>query len=431
MKINRSSCLLLSTTFIVFVSFACNQLQADDWLHWRGPNYNSISNESGLLKEWPAEGPKQIWANEECGIGYGGFSIKNDRLFTMGASDGVDFILCLNTEDGSEIWRTPFTGGNSSFSDMGKGWGDGPRTTPTLDGDHVYAMGVGGEVWCVKSDDGAKIWSVNMKDFGGSTPSWGYSESPLVDEGKVICTPGGPDGTILALDKMTGKKVWQSKPITKILDDGSRTNAAKAHYSSMIPITWNNQRLYVQLLVHAIVGVNAESGDVIWQVNWPGRTAVIPTPIFNDGEIYVTSGYNVGSKLIKIGEDNKPSELWYSKDMANHHGGVVQVGDYFYGSNEGVFVCQSKTDGKTVWKSRKIRKGSRFLRRRPVLPRWRKQRQNHFVSCRRKRIRHQRQFYDGSKIQSRQTPREDLGPPCDRKWTALSSRPKCYCQLRH
>ncbi|MFK7768641.1 MAG: PQQ-binding-like beta-propeller repeat protein [Mariniblastus sp.] len=347
---------LFSFAFAVFV--LTNQTQADDWLQWRGPNHNSVSTETGLLKKWPAEGPPQLWANEDCGIGYGGFSIKGNRLFTIGANDGVDFALCLNTEDGSQIWRTPFIGGDSTLSDRGKGWGDGPRSTPSVDGDFVFLMGVGGELWCVKAEDGAKVWSVNMADFGGSTPGWGYSESPLVDEDKVICTPGGPDGTLVALDKRTGKKIWQSAPVTKTLSDGSETNPAKAHYSSIIPIDSNNQRQYVQLLVHAVVSVNADSGETVWQINWSGNTAVIPTPIFNNDEVYVTSGYKVGSKLIKIGENNEATELWHTKAMSNHHGGVIQIGDYFYGSNEQVFVCQSRTDGKAVWQTRKLRKGA-------------------------------------------------------------------------
>ena len=177
-------------------------------------------------------------------------------------------------------------------------------------------MTAAGHLACLNTINGDIIWQVTMEDFGGKVPVWGYAESPLVDDNKVICTPGGPQGTLLALDKDTGKKIWQSVPITKRLEDGSESNPAVAHYSSIIPVDWNNQRQYIQLTELAVVGVSAEDGSILWRSDGLGRVAVIPSPIFLDGQVYVTSGYGIGSKLIEIGDDNTAVDLWVQQGHA-------------------------------------------------------------------------------------------------------------------
>ena len=326
--------------------------QADDWPHWRGPDRNDISTETGLLQEWPPEGPRQVWMNQAAGLGYAGISIVDGQLFTLGLEEKEEFALCLNAENGKEIWR------KSIGPRYQNKWGDGPRSTPTVQGNRVYVMTAAGHLACLNTTDGDIIWQVTMADFGGKVPVWGYAESPLVDDGKVICTPGGPQGTILALEKETGEKIWQSDPLTKRLEDGSESNPATAHYSSIIPVDWNNQRQYIQLTELAVVGVSSEDGSILWRSDWLGRVAVIPSPIFVDGQVYVTSGYGIGSKLVEIGDDNAAVDLWYNKVMQNHHGGVVQIGDYFYGSSAKSFVCQDKQTGEMVWSDRKIGKGA-------------------------------------------------------------------------
>ncbi len=333
----------------------------DDWPHWRGPNRNDKSAETGLLKEWPEGGPQQLWVNNDSGLGYAGIAIVGKQLFTMGMEENREFALCIDPNNGQEIWRTPLEllpEGGPRDGGFLRDWGDGPRCTPSVDGDKVYVLGAGGHLACLGKSDGRKIWSAELVDFGGKIPMWGYSESPLIDGDKLVCTPGGEVGTILALNKKTGEKIWQSKPVTRTLEsDGSVTAAASRNYSSVLPIEWNNQRQYIQLTEHAVVSLHPETGEVIWESLWRGKTAVIPSPIFDEGQVYVTSGYNVGSKLIKIGEDNSASEVWYTKDMQNHHGGVIKVGDFFYGTNNQTLVCQSAKDGKKVWATRQIQKG--------------------------------------------------------------------------
>lgn len=324
---------------------------ADDWPHWRGPNWNDRSGETGLLTEWPKDGPKQLWVNSASGLGYAGFAVVGEQLFTMGLEDNAEFALCLDATTGTEIWRQPV---GTKFENN---WGDGPRSTPSVDGDYVYVMTAAGTLACLKKNDGQEVWKVQMQDFGGQVPDWGYSESPLVDEDRVVCTPGGPKGTMVALNKLTGEKIWQSPAFSKA-KDGVPGEPAKAHYSSMIPIQWNDQRQYVQLTVLAAIGVSPEDGHELWRSDWAGRTAVIPSPIFDDGQIYVTSGYNIGSKLIQLADDNSASEKWFSMAMQNQHGGVILVDKFFYGSSEKAFVCQDRETGKMVWAERKIGKGA-------------------------------------------------------------------------
>ena len=351
MKRQVSRSILFNTICLIVISLVATDASGDDWPHWRGPNRDDKSTETGLLKAWPEDGPKRVWINQKAGLGYSGFSIVDGMLFTMGLEDEEEFALCLNADTGAEVWRKPL---GNRFENK---WGDGPRSTPSVDKDRVYFLAANGRLACFEKNKGKQVWAVDLQEFGGNVPKWGYAESPLVDEDKVICTPGGSTGTVLALNKMTGEKIWQTKPITKMMDDKESPPAA-AHYSSVLPVNWNNRRQYLQLTVLALIGVDAESGEVLWQSDWPGRVAVIPSPIFDNGEVFVTSGYGIGSKLVKIADDNSVSQVWFSKAMQNHHGGVIQVGDYFYGSAAKAWICQDRATGEMKWNDRDIKKGA-------------------------------------------------------------------------
>lgn len=304
----------------------------DDWPQWRGPNRDDVQAESGLMAAWPEGGPELLWRNNECGLGYAGFSVVGDRLFTMGLEQGKQFVICLNAVDGTEIWRTN-VGGNYKNN-----WGDGPRSTPTVDGDHVFALAADGALICVKATDGQEVWTVALTDFGGKVPGWGYCESVLVDGNQVVCTPGGSQGTILALNRTNGEKIWQTDAFTQ-----------EAHYSSIVPATINGKKQYVQLTMGAVVGVDPENGSVIWQADWPGKVAVIPTPIVHNDHVYVSSGYAVGSGLFQIDGSNAKS-VWFNKVMKNHHGGVIRIGEHLYGfSDDAGWVCQDWNSGERVW----------------------------------------------------------------------------------
>jgi outer membrane protein assembly factor BamB len=314
----------------------------DDWPQWRGQNRDDVSTEDGLLTEWPEGGPPSLWRNEKCGLGYAGFSVVGDRLFTMGQEDGKQFLICLNADQGTENWRTEFGG------DYQNNWGDGPRSTPTVDGDEVFALSADGVLFCAEAATGKKIWSVNLTDFGGKIPGWGYCESVLVDGDRVVCTPGGGQGAVVALKRSNGEMIWQSKDITE-----------DAHYSSIVPATIDGKKQYVQLMVTSLVGIDPENGSVIWTASFPGRVAVIPTPIVHNNSVYVSSGYNAGCQRVDVSGESA-TIAWSNKVMKNHHGGVVRLDDHLFGYSDNVgWVCQDWNTGESVWAEKsKLGKGA-------------------------------------------------------------------------
>jgi len=317
----------------LFAALATTIATAADWPQWRGPDRTDISKETGLLKGWPEGGPKQVWLFKDAGLGYSGPAIVGGKLFTMGIREGGEQLIALDAKEGKLLWSVKIG------EILKNGFGDGPRSTPTVDGDRIYALSGRGSIVCASVADGKILWQRTMKEFGGNTPNWGYTESVLVDGNKVICTPGGAQGAVVALDKKTGEPVWQSKEFT----DG-------AHYASIIAANYGGKRQYIQLTEKHVVGVSAEDGKVLWTSDWPGKTAVIPTPIFHDGHVYVTSGYGVGSKLIKLSQSNEASDVYFSKTMINHHGGVILVDGHIYGYSDGNgWTCQNLMTGEKVW----------------------------------------------------------------------------------
>ena len=315
-----------------------------DWPGWRGPNRDDLSTETGLLQEWPNDGPPQLWTVDSGGLGYAGFAVVGEKLFTLGSNDEGEFAICLDVNDGSTIWKT-------SIDDLyTNSWGDGPRNTPTVDGDHVYVMSANGTLKCLTVKDGSEIWSVSLTDdLGGERPNWGYSESPLVDGDKILCTPGGSKGAVVALDKTNGNVVWQSSDFTN-----------PCHYSSIIVADVNGRKQYIQLFEKALAGFDANNGALLWQDAWDGRIAVIPTPIFNDNTVYISSGYGVGSMLLDISDSEQVKRKWFSKKMKNHHGGVILLDGNYYGYSDKVgWLCQSAKTGGEVWSEKdEFKKGA-------------------------------------------------------------------------
>ncbi|HAE12315.1 MAG TPA: polyvinylalcohol dehydrogenase, partial [Opitutae bacterium] len=296
-----------------------------------------------LLQTWPEGGPKKIWTSKEGGLGYAGFSIVDDTLYTLGAFGKEERLLAFNASSGKKLWEL------SIGELLTNGWGDGPRMTPTVSGGMVYALGGKGKLVCADSKTGKQKWSSHLvKDLGGKVPGWGYTESVLVDEGRVVCTPGGAQGALAALDAKTGKVLWRSKEFT----DG-------AQYSSPILIEQGGERQYVQLVMKNLVGINAKTGKLSWKSEWPGRVAVIPTPIYSDNHVFISSGYGVGCKLVRLGA-NEPKDVYENKVMKNHHGGVIKLGNHLYGYSDGPgWICQDFKSGEMVWNEKKaLGKGS-------------------------------------------------------------------------
>jgi outer membrane protein assembly factor BamB len=342
---------------------------AADWPQWRGPIRDGISTETGLLTEWPKEGPKLAWKAKLGGVGYSSPVIVGDRLFITAAEDGdkglKEFALCLKTADGSQVWKADLPDNDKSYEG---GWGSGPRSTPTYDvaTGLLYVLTARGELLCLNGKDGARVWSVSLvKDFGGGVPGWGYSESVLIDGDKLICTPGGNKGTMLALDKKNGTKIWQSAgPADKANKHSVRDGAA---YASIIPADINGIRQYITQTASAAIGVQASDGKLLWRVaDLKRAVAVIPTPIVAGNLAFFTSGYGAGCELIKIdategGEVKGKAEYTKNPAFANHHGGVIRIGDHIYGHTDrgGKWVCfEFKKGGEDfVWENKTLGKG--------------------------------------------------------------------------
>lgn len=328
---------------LLLLAFAVSPVFSADWPQWRGPARNDISPDKSILNPWPAKGPEQKWVFKEAGLGYAGFSVVGDRLFTMGAAGGGEQVIAVNAATGAKAWAVELD--NRVYPNN---WGDGPRSTPTVDGDSLYTLSANGVLGCLAVKDGAVQWKIDLvKDLGGKLQDWGYTESVLVDGDKVICTPGGDGGTMAALDKKTGKVLWRSTGIKE-----------PAQYSSPILITHEGKKQVVQLLTKKVIGVDPENGAVLWTANFPGRVAVIPTPIYKDGYLYVTAGYGVGCRLLKLG-GKEPEVVYENNTMVNHHGGVILVGDKLYGhSDKGGWTCQDFLTGEPVWKNESLGKGA-------------------------------------------------------------------------
>jgi outer membrane protein assembly factor BamB len=313
-----------------------------DWPQWRGPDRTGVSKETGLLKSWPAEGPKRIWLYENAGEGYSGPAIVGGKLFMVGTRDQSECLLALDANTGKELWTAKI---GPLYTETR---GNGPRGTPTVDGDRVYAMSAKGNLACASITDGKILWQQSMIELGGRIPRWGYSESVLVEGDRVVCTPGGAKGALAALDKKTGKLIWQSSEFTD-----------PAHYSSIVPADLNGGRQYIQRSEKAVVGIAANDGKVLWKTPFPGRVAVVPTPICHDGYVYVTAGYGAGCELVKIGPGNEVTTVYENnKVMKNHHGGVILVGDYIYGHADPGWACQNFKTGEEVWNHRGFGKGA-------------------------------------------------------------------------
>jgi outer membrane protein assembly factor BamB len=332
---------------------------AADWPQWRGPDRDNHSKDAGLLKEWPKDGPKLAWTFEKTGAGYGSPSIVGEKVFILGCDDpeqgDKEFALCLSGKDGKELWRTPL---ETSMGNYAYGWGSGPRSSPTVDGDKVYVLGAKGDLQCLNVADGKKVWGINLKkDLGGGIPGWGYSESVLIDDEHLICTPGGEKGTIACLNKKDGSVVWRSTD----LKDGSA-------YSSIV-ISTVGVKQYITLTPAGTVSVRASDGKFLWKSKAGSNgIAVIPTAIVHDKYVFSTSGYGSGCGLLELtpdGTDNvKMKEVYLNKAMIDKHGGIVLVGDHIYGTSErGGWLCidylkLDKDNEASTWKSNKLDGGS-------------------------------------------------------------------------
>jgi outer membrane protein assembly factor BamB len=321
----------------------------NDWPQWRGPLRDGNSTETGLLKSWPASGPPLAWKASGLGLGYSGVSVAAGRIYTMGDLADGNYVIALDEKTGKQIWSTKLGEAGAP------GWGgfSGPRCTPTVNGDRIYVEGQFGEIACLDSAAGKIVWLKHLvKDFGGTRPEWGFSESPLFDAGVVLCTPGGAQGSIIALNKDTGHLVWRTREFTD-----------RAQYSSIVRAQIAGVFQYVQLTDEHVVGILPMNGQVLWRAPRKGETAVISTPVCHDNLVFVTSGYGVGCNLFQITKEGagfRATQVYANKNLENHHGGVVLLGDHVYGHSDSKgWVCLDLKTGQLAWnESGKQQKGS-------------------------------------------------------------------------
>ncbi|HZR21777.1 MAG TPA: PQQ-binding-like beta-propeller repeat protein [Verrucomicrobiae bacterium] len=323
---------------------------ADDWPQWQGPDRNAVSKERGLLKEWPKEGPPLAWKVNGRGGGDSAPAIAKGRIFAMGNRGDDEITWALSEADGKTVWETRLGPAFEQQMPQGK---EGPGCTPTVEGERVYVLGLGGDLACLQVKDGKLVWQRSLKeDFGGRVPTWSYRESPLVDGDKLICTPGGEDATLVALDKLTGKTIWKSQV----------PGSPKAAYVSAIAIDFSGQREYVQFTQNALVGIAASDGKFLWRYDRCANSHGIncSTPLYHDGLVFASSAYGAGGGLVKLSKDEnggvKADEVYFSRKMQNHHGGMILYDGSLYGAsggNEGgALVCLDFQTGKVLWDER-------------------------------------------------------------------------------
>ena len=327
---------------------AAAEAQRGEWSRWRGPKGDGLSAETGLLRQWPEAGPPLAWQAKGFGGGYASVAVSGGKIYTMGKKQGATHMIAASAKDGSILWSTPI--GNK---------GGNPNCTPTVDGNLVFGLSNGGDLACVNARSGELVWHKQLeRDLGGKMMTgWGYSESPLVDGERLICTPGGADSLLAALDKKTGKVIWQTK-VDQPLGNRGKDGAG---YASIVISHGAGVKQYVTLVGRGIVGVHADSGELLWSYNDVANgTANIPTPIASGDFVFCSSGYGTGSALLKLSKDGKgvKAEEQYFLDankMQNHHGGMILKDGYVFCGhkhNEGFPICVEMESGQIAWGGR-------------------------------------------------------------------------------
>ncbi len=316
------------------------------WPAFLGPRGDNRSDETGLLRSWPADGPARRWTAEGIGHGYSSVSLARGLIFTAGNVNDQSVVTALDLE-GTIQWQTP-------AGDAWTGSHSGTRSTPTVDEDRIYYQNPLGDLFCLDAASGRPIWNVNVLErFGAENITWALAESTVVDGKRVISTPGGPQTAVVALDKMTGETVWQSPSAEQ----------DKTGYATPALVEYEGKRLIFTFTARAIICVDADSGRLYWRV--PHKTAYdvhALTPIFHDGCLFVSSGYGTGSRMLKVqvaGQEVKAEDVWANRQLDNHHGGVLLWDGYLYGSAFGPkWACLEWASGRTMYLEPGVGKGS-------------------------------------------------------------------------
>lgn len=331
---------------LCWVGFGTSMVKAQDWPQWRGPQRTGLSSETGLLKAWPAEGPPRVWSITGLGEGYGSLAIKGDRILLQGTNGGASVVFCLSRQNGRILWSTALG------PKVSESRGNGPRATPTIDDDRVYVLTENGDLACLRLRDGSSIWRKNiLREFGASNPHWMISESPLIDGDRVIVSPGGRSAGMAAFNKMNGTRVWVSQDLSD-----------EAAYSSPILVDVAGIRTILNFTANAAVGIRATDGKLMFSYDRAANgTANCATPVYADNKVFFSSAYGTGGALLKLRAEGgvvKADEVYFTREMMNHHGGMILVNGYLYGFSNSILTCLEFATGKKQWSHRSVGKGS-------------------------------------------------------------------------
>lgn len=336
--------------FGLFTASFVSATQADDdrpWPQYGGPNRDNISPDTGLMSSWPEGGPRLLWTAYNLGEGYSSVSLADGKILTMGGIGDSEFVICLNESDGSEIWRI------RNGSNRDDGMGGGPRGTPTIVEDRFYALGANGDMGCYDLESGDLHWGGNiLQRFNAGNISWGISESILVDGDNVVFTPGGNQNTMVCVDRVTGEIRWNAEV----------PGNPAAGYSSAIVAEVGGVRQYVNFTHTAVVAVRADNGEFLWSNTASANgTANCSSPLFHDNMVFSASGYGTGGACVRLsasGRGVSAEQLYHTSDMKSHHGGMVEIDGYVYGTDDGVLKCLNMATGEVMWQDRSVGKGA-------------------------------------------------------------------------
>jgi len=343
------------TLTIIFLLLISGFIKAQNISDWRPENRTGVSAETGLMKSWPEAGPKLLWTNTELTKGNSSVSFAANTIFTTG-TDGANEILYALDMNGKTLWKTV----------MGRSWTQSfpeSRATPVVEGNNVYTTSGLGDLACIDANTGKIIWAYKASELNkGTYGSWGIAESMLIDGDKIYFSPGGPETMTIALKKATGDVIWRSASL-----------GDKPGYVSPILVNYAGKKMIINVSLSHVFAVDASNGDILWKVAHAtssdpnmGRFDLIKctTPLYKDGMVYVTGGYDTPGMMVKIGTDGKSATVaWTDQVLDNHHGGVVLINGYIYGSNwlnnsDGNWCCIEWTTGKKMWEEHWKCKGS-------------------------------------------------------------------------